>query len=71
MEIKRSLIYHYERRFPFIEKDCEKLHATVDKHEIKIKELILEISSLKQEINYMTEMIDALADSVEGNYFIE
>lgn len=54
-----------------MEKDCEKLHVTVDRHETKIKELILEISSLKQEINYMTEMIDALADSVEGNYFIE
>lgn len=52
----------------------------VNKHEEMIKELTLEISEVQQEIqsiqqelitseNYYQELIDSLADSIEGNYF--
>ncbi len=54
---------------------CEKLHEIVQKHEEMIKELTLEISSLQQEIetsnHYFQELIDSLAESIEGNYFVE
>ena len=52
----------------------------VNKHEEMIKELTLEISEVRQEIqaiqqelitseNYYQELMDSLADSIEGNYF--
>lgn len=52
----------------------------VNKHKEMIKELTLEISEVQQEIqaiqqelitseNYYQELIDSLADSIEGNYF--
>ena len=53
-----------------MEENCEKLHNTVKRHEEMIKGLALNISELQIEIEYMNELINALSESVENNYFI-
>lgn len=63
-----------------MEQDNNNTINLVNKHEEIIKELTLEISEVQQEIqaiqqelvtseNYYQELIDSLADSIEGNYF--
>ena len=52
-----------------MENICKQLHEIVAKHEEMIKELTLEISSLKEEMLYMNELIDSISESVENNYF--
>lgn len=52
-----------------MEENCEKLHNTVKRHEEMIKGLALNISELQTEIEYMNELINALSESVENNYF--
>lgn len=46
------------------------LNNTVKRHEEMIKGLALNISELQTEIEYMNELINALSESVENNYFI-
>lgn len=56
-----------------MEQTCKDLHETVIHQEEEIKELTLEISFLRQELeiqnHYFQELIDSLAESIEGNYF--
>lgn len=53
-----------------MEENCEKLYNTVKHHEEMIKGLALNISELQTEIECMNELINALSESVENNYFI-
>ena len=52
-----------------MEDTCKQLHEIVAKHEEMIKELTLEISSFKEELLYMNELIDSVSESIENNYF--
>lgn len=53
-----------------MENNCKQLHNIIEHHEEMIKELSLNISELQIEIEYMNELINALSESVENNYFI-